>query len=105
MTAKRGTQPERIVLRFSPRRFPYVVSKPLHPSQQIIIEEDCTIQLTVHPNPELRNLLFSYIPDIEILEPQWYREALKKKIEEKMMVVVESARKRAHARTRERKRI
>lgn len=84
MTAKRGTQPERIVLRFSPGRFPYVVSKPLHPSQQIISEEGCTIQLTVHPNPELRNLLFSYIPDIEILEPQWYREALKKKIEENL---------------------
>ena len=84
MTAKRGTQPERIVLRFSPRRFPYVVSKPLHPSQQIISEEGCTIQLTVHPNPELKNLLFSYIPDIEILEPQWSREALKKKIEENL---------------------
>ena len=84
MTAKRGTQPERIVLRFSPRRFPYVVSKPLHPSQQIISEEGCTIQLTVHPNPELKNLLFSYIPDIEILEPQWYREALKKIIEENL---------------------
>ena len=84
LTAKKDARPERVVLRFSPGRFPYVVSKPLHSSQQIISEKDCTIQLLVHPNPELESLLFSFIPDVEVLEPQWYRDALKKKIEENL---------------------
>lgn len=84
MTAKRDAQPEKLVLRFTPDRFPYVVSKPLHPSQQILSEEDCTIQLCVHPNHELRNLIFSFIPDVEVLAPAWYREEMKEKIEENL---------------------
>lgn len=84
MTAKQGAQLEKIVLRFSPGRFPYVVSKPLHSSQRVISEQDCTIQLDVYPNPELRSLIFSFMPDVEVLEPKWYREALKKKIEENL---------------------
>lgn len=84
MTAKRDAQPEKVVLRFTPDRFPYVVSKPLHPSQQIVSEEDCTIQLCVHPNHELRNLIFSFTPDVEVLAPKWYREEMKKKIEENL---------------------
>lgn len=84
MTAKRHAEPERVVLRFSRGRFPYVVSKPLHPSQQTLSEEECTIQLSVHPNHELRNLIFSFIPDVEVLSPAWYREELKQKIEENL---------------------
>lgn len=84
MTSKQGAQLEKIVLRFSPGRFPYVVSKPLHHSQQIISEEDCTIQLDVYPNPELWSLIFSFIPDVEVLEPKWYRKALKQKIEDNL---------------------
>lgn len=82
--AKKGMAPEIIVLRFSSGRFPYVVSKPLHPSQQTLSEEECTIQLSVHPNHELRNLIFSFIPDVEVLSPAWYREEMKKKIEENL---------------------
>ena len=79
-----NTEPEKIVLRFSAARFPYVVSKPLHPSQQTLSEEECTIQLSVHPNNELRTLIFSFIPDVEVLAPAWYREEMKKKIEENL---------------------
>lgn len=84
MTAKQDAEPEKVVLRFSRGRFPYVVSKPLHPSQQTLSEEECAIQLRVHPNHELRNLIFSFIPDVEVLSPAWYREEMKKKIEENL---------------------
>lgn len=84
MTAKDGARKERVVLRFSPKRFPYVVSKPLHPSQQVICEEECTIELSIYPNPELRSLIFSFVPDVEVIEPQWYRKAIKKKLEENL---------------------
>lgn len=84
LTGKDGVQPETIVLRFAPERFPYVVSKPLHPSQEVVSEKDCTVRIRVYPNPELKSLIFSFIPDVEVLEPQWYRDALKKKIEENL---------------------
>lgn len=70
---------EKIILRFSERRFPYVMSKPLHTSQK---EEDepYTISIMVKPTRELTQQIFSYIPDIEVLSPEWFREEIKEKI-------------------------
>lgn len=84
MSGNKGTKMERIVLRFEPWRFPYVVSKPLHASQQIINEKEGIIQLEVYPNQELRSLIFSFMPDVEVLEPQWYRDTLRNKIKENL---------------------
>ena len=38
---------EKVVLKFDPARFPYIVSKPIHPSQEVISEEEHTLQITV----------------------------------------------------------
>ena len=35
-------QKETVVLKFEPDRFPYVVSKPIHHSQKVLSEEDCS---------------------------------------------------------------
>ena len=75
---------ETIVLRFSEARFPYVTSKPLHPSQVIVEDMENTISIQVKPTRELNQQIFSYIPDVEVLSPQWYREEIKKKIEENL---------------------
>ena len=83
-TVPDGAQKEKVVLRFSPSRFPYVVTKPLHSSQQVLSEEGCTVQLEVYPNPELRSLIFSFIPDVEVLAPEWLREEFRQKIEENL---------------------
>lgn len=71
---------EKIVLKFEPQRFPYVVSKPIHHSQQILSEDDCTIQIEVRPNKELESVIFSYFPHVEVLEPEHLREEYKEKI-------------------------
>lgn len=73
---------EKVILRFSEKRFPYVVSKPMHRSQKVIGEQ--TIQLTVKPTRELTQQIFSYMPDIEVVAPAWYREEIKQKIEENL---------------------
>ena len=73
---------EKVILRFSEKRFPYVVSKPMHRSQKIIGEH--TVQLTVKPTRELTQQIFSFIPDIEVLAPAWYREEIKLKIKENL---------------------
>lgn len=74
---------ETIVLRFSENRFPYVVSKPLHHSQ-VVNKEQKTVTITVKPNNELNQLIFSFIPDVEVLAPCSLREAIKDKIEENL---------------------
>lgn len=73
---------EKIILRFSPERFPYVDSKPMHSSQKKIGEN--TIQLTLKPTKELYQQIFSFIPDVEVVSPEWLREEIKQKIEENL---------------------
>lgn len=74
---------ETIVLRFSENRFPYVGSKPLHHSQ-VVNKEQRTVTITVKPNNELNQLIFSFIPDVEVLSPQSLRDTIKGKIEENL---------------------
>lgn len=73
---------EEIVLRFSPQRFPYVVSKPLHLSQRIVSADRCEVSISVRPNKELEQKLFSFGPDIELISPAWMRQEFAKKIAE-----------------------
>ena len=73
---------EKVVLKFDAARFPYIVSKPIHPSQEVISEEDCTLQISVRPNKELESRIFSYGPQVEVLEPDWLRQQIEVKIEE-----------------------
>lgn len=73
-------QKETVVLKFEPDRFPYVVSKPIHHSQKVLSEEDCTLQIEVRPNKELESVIFSYFPHVEVLEPATLREQFKEKI-------------------------
>jgi predicted DNA-binding transcriptional regulator YafY len=73
---------EKIVLRFSEKRYPYVMSKPIHASQ--VPGDDYTIEIMVRPTKELDQQIFSYIPDVEVLSPQWYRDHIRGKIAENL---------------------
>lgn len=64
---------ETIRLRFSPERFPYVMTKSLHPSQKIVDVDNCVIEIKVIPNNELDALILSYGKDIEVVSPNSYR--------------------------------
>lgn len=75
---------ETIGLRFSPDRFPYVVSKPIHKSQYVIDETNRQVEIKVRPTRELDQQVFSFIPDIEVLYPEWYRQHILAKIEENL---------------------
>lgn len=69
-----------IKLRFSPGRFRYVTSKPIHHSQVVIDEGECIVSLKLHWTLELEQQIFSFGPDVEVLSPAWFREAYSKKI-------------------------
>ena len=75
---------ETIGLRFSANRFPYVVSKPIHKSQKVVDESNGMIEIQVRPTRELDQQLFSFIPDVEVLYPEWYRRQIQEKIEENL---------------------
>ena len=74
---------EEIVLRFSEKRFPYVVSKPIHHTQKVL-DEPYTISIKVKPNRELSQQIFSFIPDVEVLSPEWLRNEIRDKIQENL---------------------
>lgn len=74
-------EPLRIVLRFKGKRYPYVISKPIHHSQQIG-EEPFTVILNVIPTRELTQQILSFGPDVEVLSPLGFRTEILRKIEE-----------------------
>ena len=74
---------EEVVLRFSEKRFPYVVSKPIHHTQKVL-DEPYTISIKVKPNRELSQQIFSFIPDVEVLSPEWLRNEIRDKIQENL---------------------
>lgn len=71
---------EEFQLKFSPKRFKYVTSKPIHNSQKIISEEDCIISLQLYHTLELEQQILSFGPDVEVISPSWFRMAYAKKI-------------------------
>ena len=77
---------EPVILRFDPARFPYIVSKPIHPTQEILNEKEHILQITVRPNKELEARIFSYGPQVEVLAPQWLRQQIEEKIAETLKI-------------------
>lgn len=75
---------ETFVLQFDGNRFPYVLSKPLHSSQEIVNMEEHVVSIKVKPNNELRLLIFSFIPDVKVISPKWFREEITRKIKENL---------------------
>lgn len=71
---------EEFQLKFSPRRFKYVTSKPIHKSQQVVSEEECIISLHLYHTLELEQQIFSFGPDVEVISPSWFREVFANKI-------------------------
>ena len=71
---------EKVVLKFSQHRFPFIKAKPIHGSQKIQDETDCHITLDVMPNRELEAILLSFGEDVEVIGPQSLRQQLADKI-------------------------
>jgi predicted DNA-binding transcriptional regulator YafY len=70
-----GLTPERIVLSFSPFQGKYLMTQPLHHSQEIIRNDDqeFRIAITVLTSFELFQLILGYGPEVNVLEPESLR--------------------------------
>ena len=80
VTIPDGVTAEHLLLRFTPNRLPYVLSKPLHPSQKTKDKDSGCIEITVIPNRELISLLLSFGDDVEVLQPEHLRREIREKI-------------------------
>lgn len=80
VSVPREGYPEKVILRISEKQYPYIKTKPLHPSQVELDIDQRIIQLNVFLNWELESLILSYGDDIEVIEPVLLRETIRKRI-------------------------
>lgn len=66
---------EKVVLKFSPKRFQYVLAKPIHHTQKT---DDNTLTATIEviPNKELEAIILGFGKDVEVLEPEHLRNEI-----------------------------
>ena len=78
-----GKAVEEVKLLVGQAQAPYVITKPLHPSQRITTLNDGSIEVRIHviPNYELEKLLLSYGETIKVLEPLSLQISLGSRIE------------------------
>jgi predicted DNA-binding transcriptional regulator YafY len=78
-------EPIEIKLRFSAKRIPYVLTKPIHGASQKLDSTDPqerTIILNLLPNNEMYQTVLSFGDDVEVLAPEKVRQELKRIISE-----------------------
>ena len=86
VSIEKDTKLEKIVLQFDEKRFPYVLSKPIHESQTVIDKETRKVKIEVMPNKELEALLLSFGNQVEVLEPENMRTRIKEKVRSMMSI-------------------
>ncbi len=81
VTVPYGSKPEIIKLLIDKKRYKYIESKPIHPTQTVLNEE-CTdeavmVKLELITNYEFQTLLLGFADSIDIIEPVTLREDIK----------------------------
>ena len=81
VTRPEGTELQEIVLKFSPEVAPYIITKPLHPSQKH--KNDPTgleVRIKVIPNFELERLVLSFAEQVKVISPQDFKERISQRL-------------------------
>lgn len=66
---------EKVVLKFSPKRYQYVLAKPIHHTQKSD-DNTLTVAIDVIPNKELEAIILGFGKDVEVLEPEHLRNEI-----------------------------
>lgn len=72
---------QEIILKFSPEVAPYVITKPIHPSQKH--KNDPTgleVKIKVIPNFELERLILSFGEQVKVISPQDFKERISQRL-------------------------
>lgn len=81
VTRPESVELQEIVLKFSPEVAPYVITKPLHPSQKH--KNDPTgleVKIKVIPNFELERLILSFGEQVKVISPQDFKERISQRL-------------------------
>ena len=86
VTRSEKDRPQKIILKFNPRNAPYVLTKPIHHTQQIIEnnENGLIIRMDVIPNFELEREILGFGENIEVLGPKPLKQQIEKRIKKNM---------------------
>ncbi len=79
-------EPEEVLLEVDNRRLQYIITKPIHDSQEVIEtgEFSSIIRLFLIPNVELAQFILSYGSAVTVLSPDYYRDYIYEQIENMM---------------------
>ena len=82
VTVQAGLLPEEVDLFFHHSNAPYVLTKPMHPSQELIEQRDdgVVIRLKVKQNFELEREIMGYGESVVVLKPQRLRQRILQKM-------------------------
>jgi len=82
VTVNEGTKVQTVEIFISSHDAPYVLTKPLHHSQEVVemTDEGTTIRIKVIPNYELERLILGFGEGMEVLKPKRLRTRIKKKL-------------------------
>ena len=66
----------RALLQFSKKQYPYIVSKPLHHSQEIVDAENRILAVEVRPTYEFTQLILSFGFDVKVIGPEPFKQEI-----------------------------
>jgi len=86
-------KPQHIILRFSAKQGKYILTQPIHESQEVIeITADfITVSLDIVPNYELFAIILGWGGQVEVLEPGEMREKMKEILEEALGIYMKKS--------------
>lgn len=71
---------EKVVLEFTREQAPYIITKPLHPTQKHEwIDDNLRIEIEVIPNYELQSLVLSFGEKVKVLKPDLLKDTIQKR--------------------------
>ncbi|MDR0865424.1 MAG: WYL domain-containing protein [Candidatus Symbiothrix sp.] len=77
-------KPTNIRLSFTPREAKYFKKTPLHPTQEIVSEneKEVVFKYWLIPNRELQRLILGYGAQVKVLKPEWFAKQIEEQIKE-----------------------
>jgi predicted DNA-binding transcriptional regulator YafY len=87
ITQLHNSKPEKVILSFSTKQAPYILTQPLHHSQVQLksINNDVCIELYVYLTQELKMTILSYGAEVKVIKPKSLRDEIQKTIKEMVL--------------------
>jgi predicted DNA-binding transcriptional regulator YafY len=81
VTRPENAKLQEIVLKFSPEVAPYVITKPIHPSQKHKNKQTgLEVKIKVIPNFELEKLILSFGEQVKVISPQNFKKRISQRL-------------------------